>query len=199
MPLCATCPHYRPPVLSTGPVPCRVLLLGEQPSKSEDRDGIPFTGPTGEELTSTYIPLTGLSRSDFHIANVRMCSFADYHNPEPADALTCANTNLSFLLNTVKPEIIVPMGAVACSIFEGINLNMHHGILQPAKWGSWSGYVFPTFHPTAGMRTTSYMIPLMSDFKKLGEILRDKEITLPVDKYEGQEDYRVIHTKSQLI
>ena len=90
--------------------------------------------------------------------------------------MTCASTNLSILLNQVKPEIIVPMGAVACSIFNGINLNMHHGILQPARWGSWSGYVFPTFHPTAGMRTTSYMIPLMADFKKLGELLSDQQL-----------------------
>ena len=73
---CATCPNFRPPVHSTGPIPARVLLLGEMPSKSEDRDGIPFTGPTGEELTTVYIPLTNLSRNDFHIANARQCSFA---------------------------------------------------------------------------------------------------------------------------
>ena len=199
MPLCSTCPRYRPPVPSIGPIPCRVLLLGECPSKSEDRDGQPFTGPTGEELTTVYIPLTGWSRSDFHIANVRQCSFVDYSNPDHADAMTCASTNLSILLNQVKPEIIVPMGAVACSIFDGINLNMHHGILQPAKWGSWSGYVFPTFHPTAGMRTTSYMIPLMADFKKLGELLSTSVLCVPWDSLEGKEDYRVIHTKSELI
>ncbi len=198
MPLCATCPRYRPPVPSIGPTPCRVLLLGECPSKSEDRDGQPFTGPTGEELTTVYIPLTGWSRSDFHIANVRQCSFVDYSNPDTADAMTCASTNLSILLNQVKPEIIVPMGAVACSIFDGINFNMHHGILQPAKWGSWSGYVFPTFHPTAGMRTTSYMIPLMADFKKLGEVLQQKEITQSVDEINGQEDYEVVRSTNDL-
>ena len=198
MPLCATCPRYRPPVPSIGPTPCRVLLLGECPSKSEDRDGQPFTGPTGEELTTVYIPLTGWSRSDFHIANVRQCSFVDYSNPDHDDAMTCASTNLSILLNQVKPEIIVPMGAVACSIFDGINLNMHHGILQPAKWGSWSGYVFPTFHPTAGMRTTSYMIPLMADFKKLGELLSTSVLCVPWDSLEGKEDYQVADTTNDL-
>lgn len=199
---CSNCPHFRPPVPSTGPTPARVLLLGECPSREEDRHGIPFVGPTGEELTSVYIPLTGLSRNDFHIANARLCSFADYHNPDFHDALTCANSNLSQLLNTVQPEIIVPMGAVACSIFDGINLNMHHGILQPGKWGSWRGWVFPTFHPTAGMRTTSYMIPLMSDFKKLGELLSDDATILrrvtPTDDYAGREDYQVIDTINDL-
>jgi hypothetical protein len=122
----------------------------------------------------------------------------DYSNPDTADAMTCASTNLSILLNQVKPEIIVPMGAVACSIFDGINLNMHHGILQPAKWGSWSGYVFPTFHPTAGMRTTSYMIPLMADFKKLGELLSTSVLCVPWDSLEGKEDYQVADTTNDL-
>jgi uracil-DNA glycosylase family 4 len=164
---------------------------------------MPFVGPTGEELTTVYIPLTGLSRDDFHIANVRMCSFRDYHNPTDEDAMSCANAHLSTLLREVKPEIIVPMGAVACSIFDNINLNMHHGILQPGKWGAWSGWIFPTFHPTAGMRTTSYMIPLMSDFKRLGEILADDATiqprVIPTDTYEGSEDYQVIRTSNELI
>lgn len=198
MNLCSTCPRYRPPVPSTGPVPCRVLLLGECPAKAEDKYGEPFVGQTGEELTTVYIPLTGLPRSEFHIANVRQCSFSDYHNPDEDDAITCANTNLSLLLNLVQPEIIVPMGAIANSIFPGINLNMHHGILQPAKWGSWSGYVFPTFHPTAGMRTTSYMIPLMADFKKLGELLSTSVLCIPKDYLAGQEDYQVANTINDL-
>ena len=198
MSLCASCPRYRPLVPSTGPIPARVLLLGEMPSKSEDRDGIPFTGPTGEELTTVYIPLTNLSRNDFHIANARQCSFADYHNPDFNDARVCANSNLIELLLRVQPEVIVPMGAVACSLFDGINLNMHHGILQPGKWGSWKGWIFPTFHPTAGMRTTSYMIPLMADFKKLGELLSTSVLCVPWDSLEGKEDYQVADTTNDL-
>ena len=163
----------------------------------EDKQGIPFVGQTGEELTSTYLPLTGLSRSDFHIANVRQCSFPDYHNPTDADAMTCASAHLSSLLHQVKPEIIVPMGAVACSIFEGINLNMHHGIPQPGKWGAWKGWVFPTFHPTAGMRQTAYMIPLMADFKRLGEILAQGDVCPQVDEYPDL-DYQVIRKPQDL-
>jgi uracil-DNA glycosylase family 4 len=196
---CATCPRYRRPVPSTGPTPCRVLLLGECPSTMEDKQGIPFVGKTGDELTTIYIPLTNLLRDEFHIANVRLCSFMDYHNPTNADALSCANTHLSTLLNLVKPEIIVPMGAVACSIFEGINLTMHHGIPQPGRWGAWKGWVFPTFHPTAGMRQTAYMIPLMADFKRLGEILAyDSSVHPQVDEY-TELDYRVARSTNDLI
>jgi uracil-DNA glycosylase family 4 len=202
MTTCATCPRFRVPVPSTGPRPCRVILLGECPSRSEDRDGEPFTGPTGEELTTVYIPLTGLARSDFHIANVRMCSHADYHNPTEADAMACANANLSTLLNEVRPEIIVPMGAIACSIFDGIKLNLHHGIMQRARWGSWQGWVFPTFHPTAGMRTTAYMIPLMADFKRLGEWLRNEDAQALGDYTTGDQypdvDYQVIRSKNDI-
>ena len=194
---CSSCPRFRPPVPPVGPIPCRVLLLGECPSKSEDRFGQPFVGPTGEELTSVYIPLTGFPRSEFHIANVRQCSFPDYHNPTDADAMTCASAHLSSLLHQVKPEIIVPMGAVACSIFEGVDLNMHHGIPQPGKWGAWKGWVFPTCHPTAGMRQTAYMIPLMADFKRLGEILAQGDVCPQVDEYPDL-DYQVIRYTNDL-
>lgn len=196
---CPSCPHLRGPVHPIGPTPCRVLLLGECPSYMEDREHIPFIGPTGEEFTTVYIPLTGLTRSDFHIANVRLCSWSDYHNPTDQDAMDCANTFLAPLLNRVRPEIIVPMGAVACSIFEGIDLNMHHGIPQRGKWGSWSGWIFPTFHPTIGMRSTSYMIPLMADFKRLGEILRRDRVEDRVDPWAGKEDYQVVRSANDLV
>ena len=72
------------------------------------------------------------------------------------------------------------------------------GYYNPPVGGAGQDYIFPTFHPTAGMRTTSYMIPLMADFKKLGELLSTSVLCVPWDSLEGKEDYQVADTTNDL-
>lgn len=198
---CVLCPRVRPPVPSTGPVPATVLLLGEAGHRTEDIQGLPFVGDTGKELDNVYLPLSGIPRSEYHIYNARCCSNKDYANPTPEEARSCAETHLGELLSKVKPKIIMPMGAVACSLFPGINLNTHHGIPRPGSWGPWSGIVFPTYHPTAGMRKTAYMIPLMNDFAALKTLVAEVEagtFEYPSDPY-PEPDYRIIKSPNDLV
>jgi uracil-DNA glycosylase len=75
--------------------------------------------------------------------------------------------HLGPLLQEVRPEIIVPMGAIACSLFPNINLNLDHGLPCVGKWGAWEGVCFPTYHPSAGIHASSFMIPLQADFHTL--------------------------------
>lgn len=170
---CHTCPKQRPVVQPTGPVPCPVLLLGECPHRDEDKFGIPFSGRTGKELDSTYLPLARLPRSRVYVANAVLCSRPDYSNPDPADAFNCMSRHLGTILRQVQPVIVVPMGAIACSLWPEINVNTDHGLPRPGKWGSWKGVLFSTYHPSIGMHQTSFMIALMKDFKALGELVRE--------------------------
>ncbi len=160
--------------MPTGPVPARVMFLGEAPSSMEDKQGMPFVGKTGSELIHVYMPLALLYRTDVYIDNAARCSKGDYDNPTNEEAQGCCSVFLGPILNQVRPQIIVPMGAVACSVFPEIdNLNMVHGIPQPGRYGPWQGVLFPTYHPSAGIHSPGYMIPLMADFKRLGELIRD--------------------------
>src|SRR5262249_17967125 len=129
-------------------------------------------GKTGIELNQTYLPILGLPRSDIHVANAVLCSRKDYSNPEPADAWSCAGMHLGPLLARVQPEILVPMGQIACSLFPGIRLNLDHGLPCVGKWGAWSGIVWPSYHPSAGLHSSGFMIPLQTDFAALREFLR---------------------------
>lgn len=169
---CLTCPRIRRIVQPDGPIPCRTLFLGEAPHRDEDREGFPFAGRTGHELDQLYLPLAMLPRSSVFICNAVACSRPDYSNPTPADALTCAGTHLGHILHEVRPTVIVPMGAIACSLWPGIRLDMDHGLAQWQTWGSWSGVVFPMYHPSAGMHQTGYMIALTGDFDRLGKFLK---------------------------
>lgn len=172
---CALCPKHRPPVPSDGPRPCRILLLGEGPSYEEDRRGIPFCGKTGLELNNCYLPILGLPRSEVHIFNASACSTRNYDNPSHEQAASCSAVHLGPLLMEVKPEIIVPMGKVSCSIFPEIeSLPLQHGLPIPGRWGSWQGILFPMYHPSVGLHGgTGYMIALMSDFDVLRKLLKE--------------------------
>lgn len=160
--------------MATGPVPCRILFLGEAPSTAEDKYGIPFYGKTGSELEKVYLPLALLHRDNVYIMNAAQCSTVDYENPTAEEAASCCNMFLGPTLMQVQPQIVVPMGAVACSVFSEItNLNLQHGIPLVLRYGSWSGVGFPMFHPSAAIHSPSYGIPLQSDFKRLGELIRE--------------------------
>lgn len=169
---CSLCPHHRRPVPPSGPIPARLLFLGECPGRDEDKNGEPFCGKTGVELNQTYLLILGIPRSDIHVANAVCCSRKDYSNPTPEEAASCAGTNLGLLLQSVRPEILVPMGQIACSIFPDINLTLDHGLPCVGKWGAWEGVVWPMYHPSAGLHATSFMIPLQQDFAALKQFLR---------------------------
>jgi DNA polymerase len=211
---CPICPGHRNPVPSTGPKPARVLFLGEGPNFEEDRTGEPFRGKTGLELTGTYFPILGLPRSAVHIFNAMACSNRGYVNPTPAQAMACSSCHLGPLLHEIRPEIIVPMGAVACSLFPEIeSLALQHGRAIHGKWGSWSGILFPMFHPSAGLRATGYMIAMMQDMDDLRKLLANLDVyqrveeeggitdgwtPFPVDPY-PEPDYQFIRTEDDLV
>jgi uracil-DNA glycosylase len=174
---CPLCPHVRPRVLATGPVPCRFLFLGEAPSTKEDELGYPFCGKTGSELERVYLPIALLHRDSVYIMNAAQCSKADYDNPTTLEAQSCCNMFLGPALMKVQPQIVIPMGAVACSVFGEIkDLGTQHGVPLVGSYGGWSGVLFPTYHPSAGIHSPGFMIPLMSDFKRLGELARELEV-----------------------
>jgi len=173
MPRCSMCPRplHRRPIPPHGPIPCRVLFLGEAPHVDEDKEGIPFCGKTGQEVNNVYLPILGLPRSEVLVFNACACSQGNYDNPTPEQAYACSAVHLGPLLMRAQPEVIVAMGAVCCSLFGKWNLNYEHGIPQFGQWGPWQGVVWPTYHPTAGIHSTAYMIPLMNDFRGLRKFL----------------------------
>lgn len=169
--LCSLCSHARPPVPPSGPIPARLLFIGERPSYQEDKYSCPFTGKTGREFDETYLLILGVPRSSVHVTNAVMCSALDYSNPESIQAESCMNLHLAPLLARVKPEIIIPMGAAACSLWPDINLTLDHGLPREGRWGAWQGVLFPMFHPSAGLHSSGYMIPLQTDFHNLRKFL----------------------------
>jgi len=56
-------------VKGEGPIPARIMLVGEAPGEQEERSGTPFCGSSGQEL-NRMLHEVGIMRSECYVTNV---------------------------------------------------------------------------------------------------------------------------------
>ena len=198
---CPKCPNKRHCVPANGPESSRLCFIGEAPGWEEDKKLIPFQGKTGQEVNRHYLPLAGLSRPNVWFWNAIGCMPAttggklDPKRTADLELLeSCSNFHMFPALRRIRPKIVVPMGSFANrAIDPEINLEFQHGIPIETEWGS----TFPMYHPSLGIHEPKKMLMIRNDWIRLGKYLKGK-LNIPVDEYEGQEDYREIETEEEL-
>ena len=167
------CPHGYKCIPGNGPKPCRICCIAEAPGKVEEHTLIPLTGPTGMEFNDTYLPLAGLKRDRVYVTNtVKHCSTIN-RKPTAADIEMCLRCCLKVELNEVRPDIIILMGATACSLVPEVDLEVEHGIPRIGTILNWSGWIVPMYHPALGLHETSKMGMLLDDWAGLKRWLKD--------------------------
>lgn len=126
---------------------------------------------------------------------VHNCPIPGWDNPTKAQARSCADYHLHAELRTVQPSIIIPMGAVACSLFDPpIDLESQHGIPFSGSLYDWEGTIFPVYHPAIGLHEGSWMQVMLDDFRRLGELLGGR-YTPPVDQYPDPDHREIEHPR----
>jgi DNA polymerase len=109
-------------VFGVGNPSADLMFIGEAPGADEDQQGEPFVGRAGQLLTN-MIKAMGLERSQVYIANIIKCRPPNNRTPERDECETCA----PFLMRqvaTIKPKVIVALGAVAARTLLAINDSM---------------------------------------------------------------------------
>ena len=99
-----------------------LMFIGEAPGADEDIQGEPFVGRAGQLLTN-MIKAMGLGREQVYIANIIKCRPPNNRTPERDECETCS----PFLMRqiaTIKPKVIVALGAVAARTLLAINDSM---------------------------------------------------------------------------
>ncbi len=168
---CQMCPlaqGRRHAVPGEGPVPCRIMFIGEAPGEQEDRQGRPFVGSAGKFLNE-LLALAGLDRSEVFITNVVKCRPPDNRSPAAEEIQACRGY-LEAQIALLQPSLICLLGSVAVkAVLPELkeSVSRIHG--QPYEK---NGIVFvPLFHPAAALHQPKWKDPLRQDMLKVKAII----------------------------
>lgn len=186
---CPPCPRKYLPLPGDGPQPCRYLCIAERPGYNENKQGRVLVGKAGQEQDETYFPLAGLRRSQVRCTNAVRCWADSNRTPSDKEIAACAAHHLPGELAETQPEVVFLLGASACSLCPGINLDTHHGIPRFGRIFGWEGIVVPMYHPAIGLHEGRWMTPLLEDWSRVMEELA----LLQFEEPEVQINYRVLH------
>ena len=111
-------------VFGDGPPGARVMLVGEQPGDQEDLAGEPFVGPAGQLLRASLVE-AGLDPEEVYLTNaVKHFKWEPrgkrriHEKPNREEVLACRMW-LNEEIETVKPQMIVALGATAAGTLLG--------------------------------------------------------------------------------
>lgn len=158
----------------SGPMPCRILLIGEAPGKIEDEQGTPFVGPAGK-LLDRLLLIIGLKRKDVCVVNTVCCRPPLNRTPDAEEIFACDEW-FQKQVEFANPDVIVTLGRVALSKFKPtvVSIGAYRG--KPFDWNY--RLVYPTYHPAAALRDDSKRIMqvMCRDFKELKELLQEDKL-----------------------
>ena len=123
-----------------------VLILLQNPGKTEEDLGIPACGKTGATLNTTYLPLAGLTREKVSVANVLKCRWGNSNTLPEGDVLTqavhhCTEAHLRVPAST---KLVILQGALAYT-YATRDKQLYKPDGKPATISDWRGYYLP--HP----------------------------------------------------
>lgn len=182
-----------------GPIPARIMLVGEAPGADEEREGTPFVGVSGQEL-NRMLSEAGIMRSECFVTNVcrirppnnDIGAFVALKKKDVTSAhlplrdkmvMPCVMEGYKMLLSEidiVKPNVIITLG----------NLSMWAltGAWGVVKWrgsllrldGKESGpKVIPTYHPAAVLREWSWRAIAVNDLRRAKEHSLSRDWSAP--------------------
>lgn len=94
----------------------KIALIGEAPGENEDLEGKAFVGRAGQLLDKIMESIGLNTNKDTLILNVVKCRPPENRAPRPSEAQNCLPF-LQWQLNSVKPKVIVLLGATAAKYF----------------------------------------------------------------------------------
>ena len=98
-------------VFSDGNPNSEVMLIGEAPGAEEDRQGIPFCGPSGKLLDAMFASI-GLTRETFYISNGIFWRPPGNRTPTPEEIAIC-RPFVEKHVALIKPKALVLIGSSA--------------------------------------------------------------------------------------
>ena len=163
---CALCDTRTHVVFGQGVPTAEVMFVGEGPGASEDEQGMPFVGRSGQ-LLDHYLEAVDLSREkNVYIANIVKCRPPQNRDPLPQEQDACIGY-LERQLALLQPKIIVCLGRIAAMrlIKPDFRITKEHG-----QWFVKDGVSYMAiYHPSALLRDVSKRPETFTDLLSLRE------------------------------
>ncbi len=166
--LCKLSKSRKKVVFGEGNPHADILFIGEAPGATEDSNGKPFVGRSGELLTKMIENVLHISRSDVYITNIVKCHPSNNQIPTPIQAHTCQPYLLK-QIELIKPKLIVTLGATAYHYLTGddTEISKIRGTLHQKDEYT----IIPTYHPSYLLRNPSAKKEVFEDLKKVKELM----------------------------
>ena len=165
-------------VFADGTKAAKIMLIGEAPGATEDEQGIPFCGLSGQ-LLDNMLASIGLSRQkNFYITNTVFWRPPDNRQPTPEEVEIC-RPFVEKHIALVAPEIIVLVGGVAVGSILGADAQISKARGNIYKYSNpYINSVDTTaiFHPAYLIRQPFKKKTAWFDLLKLQNILKGKNV-----------------------
>ena len=133
-----------------------IMMIGEQPGDQEDKQGRPFVGPAGKILDKA-LEEAEIDRSKVYVTNaVKHFKWEPrgklrIHKKPTMKEINACRPWLDAELETVKPKLIVALGATAAQglLGSGFRITQEHGKVQEVAG---MPPIIATLHPSAILR-----------------------------------------------
>lgn len=163
-------------VRGDGPMPNRLMIIGERPGPDEHEQGRGFVGPSGQELWKRIWKICKLTRADFYVTNL----VKTFSMEPPTDEEIARDADiLRAELLRVRPAIILTIGYHAArqllpqfkevrgEFFSGLAFEFHYG-----KAVRRCATVVPIVHAAAALRSPDrYQNQLSDDLRAVKRVL----------------------------
>ncbi len=171
---CELCKGRTNLVFGMGKEDADIMLVGEGPGESEDLQGKPFVGRSGQ-LLDKFLAAVDLSRDkNVYIANMVKCRPPKNRDPKPEEQDICIKW-LREQFKIIKPKIVVCVGRISAQrlIDRDFRVTRQHG-----EFINKNGTLFMgTYHPAAILRNPNNKESAFGDWLKV----RDKMAELGIE------------------
>jgi DNA polymerase len=159
---CTACGLYvgaKNPVPGEGDPHAGFVCVGEAPGHTEDEQGKPFVGASGQLLTKILAAIN-FKREDVFICNVIKHRPPGNRNPSPDEIKTCSPF-LMRQLELLQPKVILALGTFAAQTL--LQTTTPIGKLRGQVHRYYGVPLIVTYHPAALLRNPSWKRPTWED------------------------------------
>lgn len=169
------------PVPWSGPLSPDIGVLGEAPGRTENAEGRPFIGPAGRLLRGRLRDL-GFDPNKITFLNAANCWPSSTKTPEQ-EHLDACRSHLAGQLLAIQPTYLLVAGTTALAALVGDHITMKQVRGRPLWLERLEPFApftppvtcWPLYHPSAALRSASYLNKVVEDLESFAKFVRGKE------------------------